>query len=258
MNWRLNPVILAALVLLPSAATSRADLWPVLAAHYRLDETDTGSNIVYDEIGAVHGTRFGNVAIGAAGQVGTAYSFSNTEGAYVNLNRVDLLPNSNPFKLELWINKPSVSPGQSLQYILTNTLGGTAGRTNLYETGGTVILANAASGLSLQSLTTVNGEPFTVRDDQWHKITFTRQRYDDDNDLFQLYLDDILHASQTAANTIVFETTRNWQLGGTTYVAGGRPFTGLIDDVRVYVPEPSSAVLLLLAAGMLLIRRGRA
>ncbi|MDY0168020.1 MAG: LamG-like jellyroll fold domain-containing protein [Thermoguttaceae bacterium] len=175
----------------------------------------------------------------------------------MNLNRGDLLPNLDPFKLELWINKPSSSPGTSLQYILSNTLSGAAGRVNFYENLGKVIFAHASSGLSLESLTTVNGESFTLRDDQWHKITVTRQPYDSNLDLFELYVDDILHDSKTGANTLILQTTRNWQLGGTTYVTtADRAFKGLIDDVRVYLtPEPSGIVLLLMAGVMLLLRR---
>ncbi|MDY0165617.1 MAG: hypothetical protein RBS80_03690 [Thermoguttaceae bacterium] len=86
MTRRCVVLVAAALVVPALAPAARADLWPILAAHYRLDETDTGSNVVYDSVGSVHGTRVirdgYSVGIGAPGQVGTAYSFPGITGTW--------------------------------------------------------------------------------------------------------------------------------------------------------------------------------
>ena len=53
-------ILVAAVLGVPALApTARADLWPVLEAHWKLDETDTGSTLVHDARGGVPGTRMG-------------------------------------------------------------------------------------------------------------------------------------------------------------------------------------------------------
>ena len=241
------------LTMLWSTPQAHADLWPVLDSHWTLDETDSGSTDVYDACGGVTGTRIGNVTIGVSGIDDTAYSFPGEQTSYVDLNRKDVLPASDPFKLELSINKPSSSPGNGLQYILSNQVAGETGRTILYDNGGRIILSNAGTNILFMDTSLLS----TIRDDQWHTITITRQTHSDTLDLFELYIDDTLHDSETYSTSLLFESggTRNWQLGGPAGVSS-RAYTGLIDDVRVYVPEPSSSVLLL-GAVFLLWRRNR-
>jgi hypothetical protein len=247
--------LVTVLVLLVLATSAQADLWPVLDAHWKLDETDTGSTVVDDARGGIAGERVGNVGIGVTGVDGTAYSYPGEQTAYVDLKRKDVLPESGPFKLELWINKPSSDAGNDIQYILSNMIGGEAGRTIVYEQNGRVILGNAGTNMLFMDTDLLP----TVRDNQWHKITMTRQPYDDTLDLFELYMNDVLHDSQTYSTSRVFQSagTPDWQLGGPRGVSG-RAYKGLIDGVRVYVPEPSSIALLLMAAAMLLLRRRRA
>ncbi len=233
---------------LPSAAD--ADLWPVLSAHYRLDETDTGSTVVYDDRGTVHGTRVGSVTIGELGVDGTAYSFLRSDANYVNLNRQDLIPQTDPFKLELSF-KTSLT---STHYLLSSYLSSSSSRTLLYGTSGKIYFAVGGSAMILE--TSTNG----FADSEWHRITLTRVYVEaTDNDLLKLYVDDYLHDSRAIDTDFAIGggTNPTWRLSGSSNVSG-RGFSGLIDDVRVYVPEPSSLVLLLAVAGMLLLRRPRA
>ncbi|MDY0165619.1 MAG: LamG domain-containing protein [Thermoguttaceae bacterium] len=236
------------------APTARADLWPVLEAHWKLDETDTGSTLVHDARGGVPGTRMGNVGIGVPGVSGTAYSFPGQDSAYIDFNRADMIPQTGPFKLDMWI-KTAVSAGRT-QYLLSSYQGTDPGRTLLYmDSSGRIRLQiGGGSGFLLD---TPSGTNFA--DDEWHQITLTREKVDPTTDILRLYIDEIERDSGVASPNLIIGGGNNhdWQLSGSINV-NSRHFNGLIDDIRVYVPEPSSMVLLLLAAGVLLIRRGRA
>lgn len=241
---------IAALMVPSSATPARADLWPTLASHYKLDETDTGSTVVYDERGTVHGTRVGSVTIGVPGVIGTAYSFPRSDVDYVNLNRHDLIPQTDPFKLELSFNTDLTST----HYLLSSYIASSPSRTLLYGSSGKVYFAVGGSTLILE--TSTNG----FADSEWHRITLTREYVEaTDNDLLKLYVDDYLYDSAAIDTDFAIAGGSNpaWRLSGSSNVAT-RGFRGLIDDVRVYVPEPSGIVLLLVAAGMLLLRRPRA
>jgi hypothetical protein len=239
----------AGLVVTLFATPAWADPWPTLAAHYKLDETDTGSTVVYDERGAVHGTRAGSVTIGQPGIDGTAYSFVRSDANYVDLNRQDLIPQTDPFKLELSFNTSLTNT----HYLLSSYISSSSSRTLLYGTSGKVHFAVGGGTLSLET-------PTGFADSKWHRITLTREYVEaTDNDLFKLYVDGTLYDSEATSTDYAIGggTNPTWRLSGSPNVSG-RGFAGMIDDIRVYVPEPSSIALLLAAAGMMLLRRSRA
>ncbi len=99
-------------------------------------------------------------------------------------------------------------------------------------------------------------------DDSWHHVAAT---YDENTRFFSLYVDYALVVSGTTLNPLVYDDSP-LRIGA---LGGGRPFDGWIDEVRltngvlttdqflraVELPEPASAGLLLLGAGVLMRRR---
>ena len=247
-------VIPAVLGLVFLAATARADLWPVLQSHWKLDETDTDDPLVYDARGGVPGERVGTeanyITIGVPGVDGTAYAFPRSNDAYVDLNRMDVIPQTGPFKLDFWVK----TERKDTQYILSSYLGTDTGRTLLYMDSAGRIRLQVGGGNGFL-LDTPSGTDFA--DNQWHNIVLTREKVDPTIDLLSLYVDGIERDSGEASPSLRIGggNNHNWQLSASVNVSSSRGFDGFIDDVRVYVPEPSSAMLLLLAAGMLLLRR---
>ncbi len=242
LHHRLVVLMLAALWTLPAAAAHGA-----LVSHWKLNET-TGAAI--DSVGSNNGTVGAGVTQGAAGQIGTSYSFPGTSGANVNVaDSATLKPAS--FTVSAWVN---TTDSGAFRGVIDKLLSGTGGYAIDVNSGNTRFLIYSGGFATIVGPTVNNGA--------WHMLTGT---YDAGTTTMTFYVDG---TSQGTQSTTLAHTTEGFFIGGdglSTNLINGR-----IDDVgfwnealpagrvlQIYgfglngldletvpVPEPSTAALL--------------
>jgi hypothetical protein len=193
-----------------------------LVSYYKLDET---SGDAIDSVGSNDGTVV-NATQGAAGKIGTAYSFDG-DGDYINVGQPSNLnfnPRSNAFTIVAWIKVSSAYDGT----IIAKGPATVASRQyQLYTTTATDTLNAIVGGTAVDS-------GVVVTDDNWHQVGLIN--YDDSGTWkFRMFvdgvLDDTITASGTATNAydVLIGARRN--NNNTDY---GFVLNGSIDEVGIW------------------------
>ncbi len=228
------------------------------AAHWKFDESS--GTIANDSAGGNNGTVINGTW--AAGKIGGALNFSS---GYVNCGEGANLNITGTITLSGWVKTTmttesgivakwdaSVTNGDGLQtsyYLLINHF--TSGPAEFHLRG-----SNAGSSSCVISTTSVN-------DGMWHLVTGVY-----DGSYMKMYIDGQFETSIAYSGGIYSGAPKeNVFIGNSDEGAERVPFTGAIDDVRIYdyalsanevaqlytIPEP--ATMILLCAGVVLFKR---
>lgn len=230
-----------------------------LVGHWKFDEA-AGSTTADDSAGSNDGTVSGSAAFGATGVSGGAISFTDTGGSVVvPAAMLQSLANGTDTDLSvsLWMN--------ATEFGNYKTLFDTPGRQlsmwiNTANDGHVGIGGGGDSGVPVSPAWTTN---------EWQHIALT---YDGGSNAVTLYRNGTPNGTLTLDGSTF---NADWTIANNPS-AGGTPYLGLMDDVQVYshtlsqdevnflrdnpgvaVPEPSTLMLIPVAAMGLLSRRRR-
>ena len=247
--------IVALVIVLSLAGNVSADM----VAHWTFDE-DAGLT-AYDSAGDNDGTIHG--ATWTDGKDGGALSFNGTNN-YVDVPDDPSLrfTQNSSFSIAFWLN-PSSSTGDDMEVVCKMQASGQG--IFVFETkyylNSSVCYAVSKSGISYTSITTGTN---SVPQNSWHHIAAVY-----DNRDMKLYLDGVLKNTATFPyDTGTTTPTGDLCIGVRAYNGiRNQYFNGTIDDVRIYnnalsqaevtalVPEPASAMIMVLGTTIISLRR---
>lgn len=153
---------------------------------------------------------------------GTALDFDGTANEYVECGNSGSISIGNEMTIEAWIKVPSAIPDTSrVGNIIGNNPHTHSFNFEVYTDGKLRFFWNAGQVNALST-------GIDLRDDTWHHVAVSR---DYNTDQIILYIDGELNVVFTAGSNIDIE----WPLRiGNDFQSGGLPFTGLIEEVRLW------------------------
>ncbi len=206
-----------------------------LIAHYPMmgtssDITPSGND----------GSQFGGVAVtnNAFGDINNAYSFDGNDGRVVisNSSQITAPP---AITASLWVQFKNITVGSSPDYIQTlaaKASGGGAPDAQtewdlIYDTPNDALKFRVVDGTGIGATISWNFVKEFLHPDDWYHIAVTW-----DSTAMRMYINGTAVASQTAGVPATMQSgIQLLRLGGSNaFVAGGRPFRGNLDDVKLY------------------------
>ncbi|MEO8210763.1 MAG: LamG-like jellyroll fold domain-containing protein, partial [bacterium] len=155
-----------------------------------------------------------------------ACSFSGASSSYITFPNSSTLDISSSFTLECWIN-PANSTSPSFQIILEK-------RTGTLSKGYALYLSNGKVAIRTNSTLRLIGNT-VIQSNVWTHISGT---YNASSNIFSIYINNILDASDTISNAAPVSDTDSLRIGKGTV---NSPFAGYMDEIRIWKKELSLA-----------------